>query len=449
MSIQVSPESNPIAPSSAAADREAYLMGLLSRVSQPDSEQAWLDALRDRAQAFVREQTFPTTRDEEWRFTDPSGLLNTAFQPVQDRVAGSGYSTEALTLTEAAHSRLVFVNGRYAPERSDTAGLPDGVVIGNLATVQAHPTVQAQLEQYLGCQSGNNELFTALNTAGFQDAAIAWIPKNQILETPLHLVFLSAPDGQTIAHPRCLILAEANSALTVVEDYRGDAGTHLTNAVTEIWLGENAQVDHVRLQRDGAETFHIGKTAVAQARDSRYTCTAIATGAQLSRHNLEIFQTGEQTETNLYSLVSIKGHQVADTHSAIAYSRPHGTGNQIHKCIIDDRAHAVFNGKISVPHEAQLTNASQLNRNLLLSAKARVDTKPQLEIVADNVKCAHGATVSQLEADEVFYLQSRGVDQASAQRLLIYAFAQEIIHYVPIPSLQSTLTQQITGRQAV
>ncbi|MEM0981301.1 MAG: Fe-S cluster assembly protein SufD, partial [Cyanobacteria bacterium P01_H01_bin.58] len=250
-----------------------------------------------------------------------------------------------------------------------------------------------------------------------------------------------------IASPRCLLVAETGSAVTLVEDFWGDfQDEHCTNSVTEIWADDSAQVTHVRLQQEGLGTFHIGKTAVTQGRDSRYTVTNVSLGAQVARHNLEVYQTGAQTDTNLYGLTAIAGTQLADTHSLLALNHPHGTADQLHKCIVDDQGHAVFNGKVWVPRHAQLTNASQLNRNLLLSGRARVDTKPELDIVADNVKCAHGATVSQLNANEVFYLQSRGISAAAAQRLLIHGFAMDIIDRIPVVSLRETLMQAVTQR---
>jgi Fe-S cluster assembly protein SufD len=214
---------------------------------------------------------------------------------------------------------------------------------------------------------------------------------------------------------------------------------YFNNSVTEIHLGENARLNHTRIQDEDLSAFHIGKTAVSQTRYSHYTGNAIALGAKLSRHNWEIFQIGEQTETNLNGLAMIHEEQIADTHSAIALTKPHGTTNQLHKCIVDDRGHVIFNGKVFVPQAAQLTDAAQLNRNLLLSDRARVDTKPQLEITADNVKCSHGATVSQLEDDEIFYLQSRGLDVETARVLLINAFAVEIIDRIPIASVREKL----------
>ena len=208
-------------------------------------------------------------------------------------------------------------------------------------------------------------------------------------------------------------------------------------------MQDNARVNHTRLQQESEASYHIGKTSVSQQRDSHYTLNEINLGAKLSRHNPEMWQQGEQTETNLNGLTVATAQQTSDTHSIIALTKPHGTTNQLHKCIAGDRAHTVFNGKVFVPKEAQLTDATQLNRNLMLSDKARVDTKPELQITADNVKCAHGATVSQLEADEIFYLRSRGLSEDDANQLLIDAFAAEISDRLPLESLRTRITQTI------
>jgi Fe-S cluster assembly protein SufD len=235
---------------------------------------------------------------------------------------------------------------------------------------------------------------------------------------------------------------EQRSSATLVEEYRhiasGDA-IYFNNAVTEIWLGESAKLDCTRIQDEAITAIHIGKTAVSQSQHSIYTGNSIELGSKLSRHNWEIFQIGAQTETYLNGLTMVNGEQESDTHSTISLTKPHGITNQLHKCIVDDRAHAIFNGKVFVPQAAQQTNAGQLNRNLLLSAKARIDTKPQLEITADNVKCSHGATVSQLEDDEIFYLQSRGLDIETAKILLINAFAVEIVDRIPVASVRKQL----------
>jgi Fe-S cluster assembly protein SufD len=333
---------------------------------------------------------------------------------------------------------LVFVNGVYAAELSAVSGLPEGITVTNLSQLPAEYTEKAQA--YFAQAEGAIEVFTALNTAGMRDAAVIWIGKNVAVETPIHLVSVTTGENPVISQPRCLIVAETGSEVTFVEEFvTKNQNQHFTNAVTEIWVAENASVNHTRIQKENLETFHIGKTAVTQAKYSRYTCNAIAFGGKVSRHNLEILQTGEQTETTLNGLVMVKGEQVADMHSAIALNHPHGISNQLQKNIVADKAHAIFNGKVFVPKLAQETNASQLNRNLLLSPKARVDTKPQLEITADSVKCAHGATVSQLEDDEIFYLQSRGIDEHASRKLLINAFATEIINSIPVASLRENL----------
>ncbi|RUR72563.1 Fe-S cluster assembly protein SufD [Chlorogloeopsis fritschii PCC 9212] len=452
MTISVSPSpipnSSEVSLATTLLNRDAYLTELLDRVIAPKVE-GWLQQVRDRAASWVRHSALPTPRDEEWRFTDLSPLRQVKFT-VQTTL---GVSVQPDALPETANSRLVFVNGVYAPELSAIAALPEGVVISNLADL---PVAYSQrVQQYLAQSEGALEVFTALNTAGIKNVAVIWVPKNVVVETPIHLVFIAAGDVAGISLPRCLVVAESGAQVTLVEEYKNhkDAKSakeelYFTNAVTEIFVEENAQVNHTRLELDSTEAFHIGKTAVTQARYSRYTCNAISLGAKLSRHNLEILQTGEQTETTLNGLTIIGGNQLADTHSAIALNYPYGTSRQLHKTIVGDRAHAVFNGKVFVPKPAQLTDASQLNRNLLLSSKARIDTKPQLEITADNVKCAHGATVSQLEDDEIFYLQSRCIDEQDARNLLINAFAAEIINQIPVTSLRERLTQTVNSLQS-
>jgi Fe-S cluster assembly protein SufD len=443
MSIEVSPSGI----SNTLMDKDAFLSGLLDRVMASKSE-GWLQDVRSSAADWVRQLRLPTTRDEEWRFADLSSLREVQFN---NNVETFLPNITPFLLPERNNNSLVFVNGVYAPELSSVSGLPDGVVVSNLANLPEG--YDERVRQYLAQASGNSEVFTALNTAGMTDAAVVWVGKNVVVETPISLVFVADGEGR-MSLPRCLVVAESGSEVTLVEEYtnRQDAKeakeegerVYFTNAVTEVWVEENAQVSHTRIECDGAEAFHVGKTAVMQARCSRYSCNAVSLGARFSRHNLEIFQTGEQTETTLNGLTMIKGKQLGDTHSAIALNHPHSVSRQLHKCIVGDRAHGVFNGKVFVPKLAQLTDATQLNRNLLLSSKARVDTKPQLEITADNVKCAHGATVSQLEDDEIFYLQSRGINANDARNLLINAFAAEIINQIPIPSLRETLTQTVS-----
>ena len=417
---------------STVAVGDRYLGSLLAQAaSAAQNSSLALDTLRAAARALVQERAFPSNRDEDWRFTDLSSMLETAFQVPEtptDTILGQA-KTLLTDVSLTNGGRVVLVNGTFIESLSN---LGEGIsVLSQLATP---PDCLAQVQ-------GNNEVFTALNTAGFADAAVVHIDKNTVAEQPLQIIYLTIGDA-LLVQPRCLVIAEASSAVTLVEEFHG-TGSSFTNSVTEVWVHDNAEVTHLRLQQESAETVHIGKTAVSQARDSRYRTTALNLGAGISRHNLEVYQTGPQTETSLNGLTAIRDKQLADTHSLIALSHPHGTANQLQKNIMDERAHGVFNGKVYVPQKAQLTNASQLNRNLLLSAKSRVDTKPELDIVADDVKCAHGATISQLAPDELFYLQSRGIDRNQAQRLLIYAFAMEIIEPIPVAPLRERMTQYI------
>jgi Fe-S cluster assembly protein SufD len=447
MSIPVSPDAILDGLRLSVTYSDMYLHELLSQVSQTKSL-GWLQELRDRAAHWVSHETIPTSRNEEWRFTELASLCQTKFQLAQKRSLAS--LPEEFTLPESAHSRLVFVNGIYAAELSDISDLPAGVSLSNISQLPENEI--DDLKQYLAQSEGNLEVFTALNTAGLNDLALVRVKPHVVVESPIHLLFISSvAETPTISQPRCLVIAEDGSQLSLVEEYANwDAHlvSYFTNSVTEIWIAKNAQVNHTRVVREGAKSFHIGKTAVTQSRHSRYSCLAIAFGCQLSRHNLEIWQTGEQTETTLNGLTVIGSRQLADTHSAIALNHPHAVSRQLHKFIISDRAHGVFNGKIIVPKAAQLTDASQLNRNLLLSPKARIDTKPQLEITADNVKCAHGATVSQLEDEEIFYLQARGIKADDARNLLVNAFAQEILHQIPFPSLRNNLIQKVRVQES-
>jgi Fe-S cluster assembly protein SufD len=449
MAIQVSNSDIVTAtPPTKREQREAYLKSLLSTVQAQVPEALALADLRAKAKAIVNEHTFPSTREEDWRFTDLSSMLSVPFKAATSPTEMDLGALGPVQMPEAI-ARIVLVNGQYNATLSDVDKLPTGVVVGNLATLKEGPLGET-LTAHLAMSNGSHEVFTALNTAGFQDAAVVYVPRNQVVEQPIQVVYLSvAQSAPIMASPRCLVIAESGSALTVVEDFfSAQDRDHFNNSVTEIWANDNAQVTHVRLQREGPGTFHIAKTAIMQGRDSHYTLIPISLGARISRHHLEVYQTGPQTDTKLYGLTAIAQSQLADTHSLIALNHPHGTAEQLHKAIVDDAAHSVFNGRVWVPHDAQLTNASQLNRNLLLSSKARVDTKPELDIVADNVKCAHGATVSQLDASEVFYLQSRGIRAEAAQRLLIYGFAMDIIDRIPIPSLKQMLTNAVTQRSA-
>lgn len=432
MTVEVNPEA--VAPSlSAVQDRQAYLNHLLAQ--RPSL--TGLSEVRDSALSIVQERGLPSNRDEGWRFTDLSGLYKTSFA-APTAASLSLEEIDAFILADAP-VRLVFVNGFFAPDLSAVDNLPAGLRVSTLANADSLAE--------LGHQPGMTEVFTALNTASFADGAVLHIAKNQMVEAPIHLLYLTTGDTPIITSPRGLVVAEANSAATLIEEYVAvKAESYFTNAVTEVCLGQNAQIHHHRIQREAKTAFHIGTTAVSQDRDSRYSLTSLSLGGQMSRHNPVVVPTAEQTDTTLNGLTLAVDQQVADTHSDLSFTGPHCTAQQLHKCIVDNRARAVFNGRVFVPKLAQQTNASQLSRNLLLSAKARVDTKPQLEIIADDVKCAHGATVSQLDDEEVFYLQSRGLDRNSACDLLVEGFAAEIIEKLPIAEQRQTLLNAVLSQ---
>ncbi|OIP73461.1 MAG: Fe-S cluster assembly protein SufD [Oscillatoriales cyanobacterium CG2_30_44_21] len=417
-----------------------------SQVSRlhPDLTPAVLAELRQASGDRLLSLTFPTTKDEDWKYTDVSVLGEYTFA---DRDVDMQAAEELLAQNlaqEAIGNVIVFVNGKYSPELSDCSQIEDGLVVGTLATLDDRilPKLRSHLAQHPDTHS---DYFANLNTANMSDVAIILVPKNQVVANPVQIVFIVAPQsgqGTLITQPRCLIVAENHSSLTLVQSFVGvDDQAYVTNAVTEIWLAEGAQVNHTKVQRQSLEAVHISTTAIAQARNSGYKNQSIGFGAKISRHNLLVQQMAEQTETILTGLAFTDGDQLTDTHSCIAHNYPYGSSQQLHKCIADGRSRTVFNGKIQVAKLAQQTDSAQLSRNLLLSNKARVDTKPQLEILADNVKCAHGATISQLDADEIFYLQSRAIDAESAAKLLTYAFAAEAIGRIPVLSVQRSLSQ--------
>lgn len=415
----------------ASVVEDPFLTAIVQQGRQVENAPSWLQAQQQQATDWVSRLRMPTKKDEDWRFIDLSELVG------QDWIRNGSVSIDQTNIptVEEAATRLVFVNGVYQAELSSVA-LTDGVYAGSITGLSEN----LPLQKYLAQGHGSQDVFTALNTASFEDAAVVWVAKNTVAQ-PIHLEFVSqAADRASVSHPRLVVVAETGAKVSLVEEYWGSGEqTYFTNAVSEIFVEANAEVNHIRIQQESINSFHMGKTAVAQAKDSRYKLKEINLGARVSRHNPEILQQGEQTTTVLDALTAIANKQEADTHSIIALSQPHGTTEQLHKCIIGDRAHAIFNGKVYVPQAAQNTSAAQLNRNLLLAPNARVDTKPELQITADNVKCSHGATVSQLEAEELFYLRSRGLNESQSRRLLVDAFASEIVDKIELASVQTRL----------
>jgi Fe-S cluster assembly protein SufD len=421
------------------AEQNSYLQSLLSGHPALESgKQSWLNALRGTAVETVSSLTIPTTRDEEWRFTDLSMLTKISLQPAQAEVNISAASIQPFHIKEAG-ARLVFVDGTFSAALSSVQG--SGITVGNLATALASHS--ALLQQHLAQQAtiaGN--VFAALNTAHLRDAAVILLPRDAQIKAPVHILFV-ATQKEVVSYPRTLVLADTGCEATVIEDYVTlQEDIYFTNAVTEFVLADNARLHHVRIQRESGKAFHIANCAATLSRGSNYQSVSIALGARISRYNLYV-KLAEGAACSADGLAMISSRQLADTHTCIDHAQPHAVSRQLHKCIIDGGAHAVFNGKIMVRRGAHHTDSEQSNHTLLLSDKAHVDTKPQLEIFNDDVKCTHGATIGQLDNDEVFYLQSRGVSHAHALNLLTYAFAAEIIERIPVASLKHSLEQTV------
>ncbi|HEX8181901.1 MAG TPA: Fe-S cluster assembly protein SufD [Pyrinomonadaceae bacterium] len=413
---------------------------------------AWLARLRAAALARFEQTGFPTTDDEDWKYTNVAPLARAAFVP---SVAAPASSLEADAVApfisqEARQHNLVFVDGIYQPQLSTLTGLPDGIVVTNLADALggAH---DATLRSYLARAAVVNEHadgFAALNTAFVNQGAFIHLPPGARLAAPLQLLFLATGTGDPAAiFPRVLVVAERESAATIIESYAatGDAA-YFTNAVVEVFVGENARITHYKVQRESEQAYHIATTQAELERSAVYDLTTITLGARLSRHGIRVRLAHAGAECAVDGLYLVGTGQHADTHSLIEHVAPHCTSRQIYKGILDGKSRAVFNGKVFVHRDAQQTDAQQTNKNLLLSPNARVDTKPQLEIFADDVKCAHGATVGQLAEEELFYLLSRGLHMDLARNLLTYGFAEELVEKIKIESIKAQLDEAILHR---
>jgi len=411
---------------------------------------SWLSRLRENAMARFEEIGFPTTKEEEWKYTNVTPIARTGFTPQpSDETSRLAGDFAIFEIAETRDSQLVFVNGQLRNHLSSLTALPAEVVVLDLSQALADERysemARAQLARHADFVASG---FTALNTAFIHHGAFVYIPRGITVEVPLQLLFISDPvEVKKLTSPRVLVIAEENSKTTLIESYvSAHDAPYLTNAVVEIVLKDGAQLEHYKVQREGAQAFHIATTAVDLGASSSYDTTTITFGAQLSRHDIHVTMDHEGAECWVDGLYLVTASQHTDTHSVIDHRKPHCTSHQLYKGILDGKSRAVFNGKIFVRHDAQKTDAMQTNKNLLLSNEARVDTKPQLEILADDVKCAHGAAVGQIEEDELFYLETRGIHPDLARNLLTYGFAEEVIGKIKIDSIRSQLDEAVLNR---
>jgi len=414
-----------------------------------DAQPAWLTALRKAAMGDFSEQGFPTLHDEDWRFTNVAPIAALPFHPVlapaSSNIDGAFIAKNSFTGLKA--SRLVFVNGHFSRGLSSILPLPNGVKIGSLA--EALKTDTALVEKYLGKHATTKDnAFTALNTAFFRDGAFIYVPAGITVPEPVHLLFIStAPETGASTHSRNLIVAEKNSAITIIESFVGvGSAAYFTNFVEELVIGANAAVEHCKFQDESASAFHIAAIHAHLGRSCNVIAHSIATGAKISRNNIRTSLADEGVECVLNGLYLTRDEQLADHHMIVEHAKPHCNSHEYYNGILDGRSKGVFHGRILVRPDAQKTDAKQTNKNLLLSDDATADTKPQLEIYADDVKCTHGATIGQLNDESIFYLRARGIGLETARRMLIHAFAGEIIDRVRYTPAREELDKIVWDR---
>ncbi|MDB6121619.1 MAG: sufD [Pedosphaera sp.] len=410
---------------------------------------SWLFPIRKAGISRFAEVGFPTLNDEDWRFTNVAPIAKLPFKPLFDTSKGQLTPTALKNFSFASlkGSRLVFVDGHYSKELSSILPQPEGVKIGSLAT--AFETDSAIVEKHLARHIGaENTAFTSLNTAFFHDGAFIYVPAGQTVAEPVHLLFVStSSEAGATTHPRNLIIAEKQSRLTVIESFVSTVnGPYFTNSVEELVIGEGAIVEHCKFQDESPEAFHIAAINVQLGRSCNFIAHSIATGARLSRNNIWTNLAAEGVECILNGLYLTKDDQLADNHMIVEHAKPHCNSHEYYNGILDDRSKGVFHGRILVRPDAQKTDAKQTNKNLLLSEDATIDTKPQLEIYADDVKCTHGATIGQLNDESIFYLRARGIGLETAKQMLIHAFAGEIIDRIRYEPLREEMDKIIWDR---
>ncbi len=412
--------------------------------SKDTAEPAELSALREKAFQQFKKTGFPSTKVEDWKYTNLTPFLKEEFITEQesDLVAVEESLVEKAMVPGLDSYRVVVVNGVYRPDLSDN--IPhEGVYLFPLSAAIGRPAFKKHFGQYTDISRNH---FAAVNTALFRDGLFLEIKNNTVLGKPLQVVHLTAADDHTFLQPRHLIVVGTSAAATIIESYVtvDNEASVFINHVSEIVVGENAQLQHYYIQTGNEKARYIHHTEVYQLASSVYNnYKASFPGTSLLRNNLNVALDGENVESHLYGLYLSGGHQLVDNHTIVDHRKPHCQSNELYKGVMKDEATGVFNGKIFVRKDAQKTNAFQQNNNLMLGKKAVIDSKPQLEIFADDVKCSHGSTVGQFNQEAMFYLKSRGIGDEKARALLIHAFAYDVTEKIPIPEVQAHINQLI------
>jgi Fe-S cluster assembly protein SufD len=404
----------------------------------------WLQSLRQNAFARFSEAGFPTTHDEDWRFTSVAAVSNTAFELADPE----GVSKEQLESFGASlfDCSLVFVNGLFSQELSTVPPLPKGVTVGSLAAqLKNNPAgLEPHLGRYLNTQ---RDAFAALNTAFIEDGVYVHVPRGVVVETPIHVLYVTVPGSTpTMNHPRNLIVSEESSQVTVVEDYVSlGEGVTFSNAATELVAGDNAHVSHYMIVREGEQAYNFSTLRIEQGRHANVATHSLLLSGALVRNNVHPVLAGEGSECLINGLFMANGRQHMDNYMLVEHASPHCDSRQFYNGILNGQSHGVFHGRIIVHKDAQKTDAKQTNRNLLLSDDAQIDTKPQLEIYADDVKCTHGATIGQFDENALFYLRSRGLAEAAARHVLLLAFANECLNRMNSPQVRDHLEKLVVA----
>jgi Fe-S cluster assembly protein SufD len=433
----------------ATESKEQYLAAFdQSRSTQGASGPSWLNELRQAGIASFEKLGFPTTKNEAWKYTNVEPIWSQSFVHANGE-ARTFNANEILSrsFVDAESCRLVFINGLYTPQFSRAQNLPAGVRVQSLAETlrQNEGFLSTHLGRYARLR---HEAFAALNTAFVEDGAVIVVPERCRLTEPIYVVFASvAGERQVISHPRILLLLGAASEAKVVESYVGlNSGRYFCNAVTELTGGPDAVIEHYRLQQEGDAGLHVGTLEAELERGCQLTAHAVTLSGALVRNNVRIVLDGEGAACMLNGLYLGDKRQHIDNSTEIEHAKPRASSLELYKGILGGNAHGVFNGKIVVHKDAQKSDARQTNKNLLLSENAAVNTKPQLEIYADDVKCSHGSTIGQLDADALFYLRSRGLGLEDARSLLSFAFASDVVGRIKIDSLRQRLNDYLVAR---
>ncbi len=410
--------------------------------------QSWTRDIRRQAISRFFDMGFPTTGNEEWKYTSVAPIAKVPFQPAKHQPDGlTSQSVLRAALDAKTENRLVFINGYYAPEHSSVTRLPEQILAGSLTAAMggAVAGVDSHWARYASYQE---QAFVALNTALMKDGAFIYLPQGAVLHEPIHLLYLSTgQDEASASYPRNLIVAESNSQVTVVESYVGmDDEAYFTNAVTEVVMGENAVVEHIKLQRESRQAFHVATLQIHQDSGSSFLSHSVALGGVLARNDLNAVLDGEGCDCTLNGLYLADGNQHVDHHTRVDHVKPHCTSRELYKGVLAGKSRGVFNGKIYVHPDARETDAKQTNKNLLLSEGASIDTKPQLEIYNNDVKCSHGSSVGQLDPNSLFYLRSRGIGLEESRALLTYAFASEVVGRIRLERTRSWLEETLLTR---